>query len=187
MSATTFLSSRSAEYQYHLSRVTDLTTTLTHQRNVQTYKTIPKRYCPTPLKASDPTLTQNFNQEYHELFFKHLEKVITNNQIKLELHKSTLTSIIVEAELYISRLTQPAKEKKTLYDSFRSDNRIENRIPIPELQQCLEADNPKTSLPMPRRKRRQKRKCPLPTPEAVKHNKPNAFLSPGPNEPWIPP
>lgn len=188
MSVTTFLSSQSVEYQRHLSQVTTLTTTLTHQQNIQTYKTIPKRYRPTPLKASDPSLTQQFIQEYNELFFKHLEKVITNNQIKLELHKSALTSIIMQTELHISRLvSQPAHEKKALYDSFLLQNRIENRIPIPELQQCFKTDSPKTSLPKPKRKRRQKRKCPIPIPEAVKHNKPNHLLLPRPQEAWTPP
>ena len=185
MSVTTFQSSQSAEYQHHVSQVTTLTTTLTHQQNIQTYKTIPKPYQPRPLKTSDPSLAQQFTQEYHDLFFKHLEKVIMNNQIKLELHKSALTSIIVQTEMHISRLSLPAHEMKALYDSFLLENHIENRIPIPELQQHFKT----TSPPKPKRKRgpRRKRKCPTPTPEAVKQRKPNHFLSPPPQEAWTPP
>ena len=72
MNATIFLGSLSAR---HLSLVTELTTTLNHQQNMQTYmyKTIPKRYQPTPLKASDPSLIEQFTKEYEDLFFKYLE------------------------------------------------------------------------------------------------------------------
>ena len=185
MNATTFLSSQSAEYQHHLSLTNELTTTLNHQWSIQTYKSIPRRYQPTPLKASDPSLIEQFNKEYDELFFKYLKKVITNNEIKLELHKCTLTNIIVQTETHISKLPLPAEELQTLYNKFLTENHIENRIPIPELQKCFESDNPKINYP--KRKRRQKRKCPAPTPGAVKHNKPSHFLSPGPQEMWTPP
>lgn len=186
MNATTFLGSLSAEYQRHLSLVTELTTTLNHQQNMQTYKTIPKRYQPTLLKASDPSLIEQFTKEYEDLFFKYLEKVITNNQIKLELHQCTLTNIIVQVETYISKLPN-LEESKTLYSTFLTENHIKNRIPIPELQKCFEIDSLKTDHPKRRRIRRQKRKCTIPTPEAIKHSKPNHFLSPGLQDTWTPP
>ena len=100
MDPSTFLQTQSIEYQHHLSQLMELTTTVEHQLAIQSHKSIPKQYQPPHLKASDVSLTEEFTSEYRQLFFRHLEKVITSNQIKIELHKSTLTSIIIQTEIY---------------------------------------------------------------------------------------
>ena len=66
------------------------------------YQTIPREYQPKQLKASSASLTEEFVKECNKMFFKHLQKVITNNQIELQLHTSALTSIIVQTEVYLS-------------------------------------------------------------------------------------
>ena len=103
MDPTTFLQNQSMEYQHHLLKIRELTATLT----IQSYKTIPKEYVPLTLKTSNPSLTEEFNSQYNQLFFQHLDKVITNNQIKVELHKS---SIIVQTEAQLSKSPLPQKQ-----------------------------------------------------------------------------
>lgn len=103
MEAITILQTQSIDYQRHLSLATQLTTTLQRQQNMETFKSIPKEHQPRHLKASDVSLIQEFKKEYSELFFKHLKKVITNNQIALQLHTPALTSIIIQTEKYLSK------------------------------------------------------------------------------------
>lgn len=180
MDAITFLQTQSTDYQQHLSQVTELTATLKLQHNMETLKTIPKKYQPRHLKASDASLTEEFRKEYSELFFKHLKKVITNNQIALQLHTSALTSIIVQTEGYLSKSPLPSAE--ILYHKFLRENHINGRTPIPELQRKLQGTAPTLST-QPKR-RRQKRKCPTPAPPATKHRSQDQdhFLSVGPEE-----
>lgn len=190
MDVTTFLQMQSAEYHRHASHATELRATLEQQLNMDMYKTIPREYQPKQLKVSNTSLTDKFAIEYNQLFFKHLEKVITSNQIELQLHTSALTSIIVQTEVYLSKSQLPSIEITSLYQRFLLDNHIENRIAIPELQikLCVEEDsNTPTGSVKPKKRRRQKRKCPTPAPETTKHTKQDNFLSLGPQETRTPP
>lgn len=86
MDETTFLQTQSLEYQRHASHATELRATLEQQLNMEMYKTIPREYQPKQLKVNKTSLTEEFTKKYNQLFFKHLEKVITSNQIELQLH-----------------------------------------------------------------------------------------------------
>jgi hypothetical protein len=155
---------------------------------MEMYKTIPREYQPKQLKASKTSLAEEFMKEYNQLFFKHLEKVVTNNQIELQLHTSALTSIIVQTDVHLSKSQLPATEITSLYRKFLLDDHIEDRIAIPELQIKLqeESKDPATSA-KPKKKRRQKRKCPTPAPGPSKHTKQDHFLCLGPQETRTPP
>lgn len=185
MDIATFLQNQSSEYKRHLVKVKELTATLEHQLSIQSYKTIPKEYAPLTLKTSNPTLTEKFNTQHNRLFFEHLEKVITSNQIKVELHKSTLTSIIVQTEAQLSKSPLPQEQIGQLYVQFKQDNNINNRIAIPELQTKLRSTN-ETLIKKARRKRGQKRKCKIPHTQATKSARETHFLSPRPPQPQAP-
>ena len=187
MDPTTFLQSQSTEYQHHATKVRELTATLNHQLAIQSYKTIPKEYVPLTLKTSNPSLTEEFNSQYNQLFFQHLDKVITNNQIKVELHKSTLTSIIVQTEAQLSKSPLPQEQVRSLYTQFKQDNNLNDRIAIPELQTKLQPTNEDTPAKKVRRKRGQKRKCKAPHPQATKSTRQDHFLSQRPQQPQAPP
>ena len=72
MDPATFLQTQSTEYQHHLTRVKELTATLEHQLIIQSYQMIPKEYT---RKTSNPSLTDEFNSQYNQLVFQHLQKV----------------------------------------------------------------------------------------------------------------
>ena len=188
MDVSTFLQMQSSEYQRHASRVTELTATLEQQLSMEMYKNIPKDYQPKQLKASNTSLTKEFTMEYSKLFFKHLQKVITNNQIELQLRKSTLTCIIAQTEVYLSMLPLPTSDITNHYHKFLLDNQILDRIAIPELQVKLqeETDTPMTNT-QPKKRRRQKRKCPTLPPDPIKQPKQDNFLAQSPQETRMPP
>ena len=186
MNIDTFLHEQTVEYQSHVSHIKELSSTLEQQQNMEVFNTIPKEYQPHKLlNVSSISLTEAFKKEYNELFLKHLRKVITNNQIELQLHKSALTSIIVQTELHLSKLPSPSMQVTSLYHKFVQDNKIEDRIAIPELQRKLQDDTPASntlavSNVQPKRRRRQKRKCPISIPNPTKHKREDHFLFPGP-------
>ena len=133
MDPDAFLQAQSIEYQRHPSQLAEIKTTVEHQLTIQSFKTIPKQYQPqNHLKASNPSLTEEFISEYNHLFFRHLEKVVTNNQIKVELHKATLTNIIIQTETHLSRSSLTLEQVTTLYTKFCQENGITDRAPIPE-------------------------------------------------------
>ena len=68
---------------------------------------------------------------------EYLNKVLTSNVISLQMHKASLTSIILQTEqLNISRLS---KEKiKNIYHKFLSANNIHHHTTMPELQRLAE-------------------------------------------------
>jgi hypothetical protein len=187
MDPATFLQTQSTEYQHHLMQVKELTATLEHQLIIQSYKTIPKEYLPLTLKTSNPSLTDEFNSQYSQLFFQHLQKVVTSNQIKAELHKATLTSIIVQTEAHLSKSSLPQEQLRALYTQFKLDNNIKDRIAIPELQTKLQVTNEETPNKKTRRKRGQKRKSKAPHPQATKAARQSHFLSPRSQQTQAPP
>ena len=142
---------QTAEYQYHVSHIEELSDTIEHQQNMEVFNTIPKEYKPPKqLKPAD----EEFTKEYNTLFFRHLHK----NRIELQLHTSALTSINVQRERYLSKLPLPSAQVTTLYHQFLSDNDIQDRVAIPELQVKLLEKVPQSGVERKKR-RRQKRKC----------------------------
>ena len=182
MSTAAYLQERTVEYQRHVSHIKELSATIEQQQNMEAFSTIPKEYKPLKqLKTSSTSLNEEFTKEYDNLFFRHLHKVITKNRIELQLHMSALTSIIVQTEHYLSRLPLPSAQVTTLYHEFLSDNDIQDRVAIPELQVKLQEKVPQSNV-QPKKRRRPKRKCPTSIPDANKYTKEDHFLSPGPHE-----
>ena len=120
-SHASFLEVQTEEYQGHATRLMDLKLALEHQQTIQSNKAIPKQYRPKQLKTFDSTLSQEFNQKYSTLFFQQLDRVITSNTIKLKLTECTMTSIVPQTELYLSRLTLSTEDICSLHDKFLSD------------------------------------------------------------------
>ena len=186
MDTDAFLHAQSIEYQRHLSQLTEIRTTLEHQLTIQSFKTIPKQYQPqNHLKTSNPTLTEEFMSDYSHLFFRHLEKV-TNNQIKVELHKAALTNIVIQTEVHLSKSSLTPEKTSVLYTKFCQDNDITERVPIPELQAKFQPIERVTAKER-RRKRGQKRKCTTPSPCSMKQTRQDHFLSPGLQQTQTPP
>ena len=188
MDSTTFLEAQSVDYQQHLAQLKTLTTAIEHQLSIQAHKSIPKKYLPPHhLCTYDTSLTEDFTSEYKQLFFKHLGKVITKNQIKAELHKAALTNIITQTELYLCKSTEKPEELAALRARFLKENNITDRNPIPELQakfHSISKDAPKQT----KRNRRRKRRNAVPPPQPTKHARHNqSFLCLGPHQTQTPP
>lgn len=188
MDSTTFLEAQSADYQHHLAQLETLTTVIKHQLSIQAHKSIPKKYLPPHhLFTHNTSLTEDFTSEYKQLFFKHLEKVITNNQIKAELHKAALTNVITRTELYLCKSTEKPEDLAALHAKFLKENNITDRNPIPELQakfHSISSDAPKQT----RRNRRRKRQNTVSPPQPTKYARGNHhFLYLGPHQTQTPP
>lgn len=64
-----------------------------YQHNIQAYRSISKHYF--PLKAletliDEPTLAKEFQEQYEQIFFRHLDKTMLHNTITLELETARL-------------------------------------------------------------------------------------------------
>lgn len=164
-----FLVNQTTECQKHRKHVEELERTLQHQRRILTEKSIPKIYTPKQLQTSNNQLTEKFMQDYGDLFFQHLNKVIESNTISLELHKAALNSVIMQTEQKLVSSQLQTDEKVKRYYEFMSDNNIQEHIPIPALQVLINQN--KTTPPQTeqrKRKRHQKRKRQDPHPIANK-------------------
>ena len=123
------LKQNSSEYQQHISTRNKITRVLQHQNNIRLFKTIPKHYQPsaTPeIVTHNPTLSNEFQTAFQQLFFKNLNDVITNNTISLELENSRLREIITRTENQLSTLASPAHVIAQLHLKFY----IQNNIPV---------------------------------------------------------
>ena len=185
-----FVQRQTAEYQKHLAIIQDLEATVHHQQTLLDHKVIPSSYQPKALKTSSTTLQEEFNKKYETLFMEHLNKVLTSNVISLQMHKASLTSIILQIEKQLS-ISLLSKEKiKNIYHKFLSPNNIHQHTTMPELQRKLAEVKPYASPSLnPNRKRRwQKRKHKTPHPPATKLSKTSEpFLSKRPIQQHQPP
>ena len=166
-----------------------------------THKTIPKMYRPHVLTTINPlpSITEDFNKEFETIFFKHLERVMTNNNMALEIEKAHLSSILFQVDHHLINSSQSPEEGARLYSRFIQDNHINREIPK-ELKEALPPEftnslgEPKESTnnatcqqsasqlqTQPNRKRSNTRKHP----KAKKHKK--HFLCPSPSNPPRPP
>ena len=121
-----FLEKQSDEYQACLEKLRNVTATLEHQHSIQTSRSIPKQYQPKLLKTFKPTLTEEFRQNYNQLFLRQLERAITSNTIELRLLESRLASILTQTEQHLSTLSLPHEGIKILYNKFLLENDIQN-------------------------------------------------------------
>ena len=111
------------------------------------FHTIPRKYKPpTVMTAIQPnsTFTADFEQKYEQLFFDHLDKIITSDSITLELTNAAIQSILAQTETYLASLQAPSQRITQLYQTFLTSNHITDREPLPILQRKLT-----TNLPTP--------------------------------------
>ena len=125
-SAEETLKKYSSEYQQHLTIRNKSAKILQHQRNILHFKTIPKRYLPaTPeIVTANSILSNDFQTEYQELFFQHLNKIISHNTITLELENARLNKLIVRTETHLSSLQASAETTEQLRRHFYTQNNI---------------------------------------------------------------
>ena len=117
--------------QEYKTQVNKLDHTLKQQQDMMLHKSIPKMYQPKVLTPVNPntSLAEDFNKEYRDLFFKHLERVMTNNKIALEVKKAHLTSILSQVDHYLSSCGKSPDYIAKLYDKFISENQITREVP----------------------------------------------------------
>lgn len=182
----------SQEYKIHLAQVNRIKHTLEQQQNMMLHNSIPKMYQPKVLTSVNPiaSLTEDFNKEYRALFFKHLERVMTNNNIALEVKKARLANILTQLDHYLSRCGEPPDHIAKLYDNFIMENQIIREVPgelkkvlppgytSPQITADEASANPPTQASVSQhtqynRKRKSKKKHP----KATKSPKQNHFLS----------
>ena len=137
----------SAEYQRHRTTRNRLVKTLQFQRNIHTFQTIPKHYRPPAtleLTVPNPNLSQKFEAEYHRLFFKHLNEVITHNTISLELENARLKEVVNRTEKLLSTSNAPPEIISHSIQQFHSQNETEQNTTTAETQTQATAEPQKT-------------------------------------------
>ena len=109
---------------------------------MKTYRTIPRKFKPPSVPTTtnpDTQLMDDFNQKYEELFFNHLDKILTNDNLTLELTKSRIDNILAQTEIYLSSLQVSPQTLSDLYHQFLTTNHITDHTPLPVLQAKLPA------------------------------------------------
>lgn len=139
-----FLQQQSQLYQHHLSMKSKTDKVLQHQHEIRLNKTIPKQYLPQKslqLVLSNTTITSNYQQKYQELFFQHLDEVITNNTITLELEEAQMRQILSHTEKQLATLKATSATIAECYHQFTKTNNIQSHSIHPDLLKHL-PDNP---------------------------------------------
>ena len=190
----------SQEYSSHLSRTKKIEHTLEQQQKMMTYKTIPKMYRPQVLTTVNPipSITESFNKEFETIFFKHLERVITNNELALEVEKAHLVSVLSQVDHHLTSHNLSPDQRAYIYSRFIQENHINREMPK-KLKEALPPEfvnpqketrdptsnshihQPSTSQHQIRQNRKRNRK----QPKAKKY--PKHFLCQGPRNPPQPP
>lgn len=130
------LKRNTAEYQHHLAVRNRINKALQHQHNIRNFQTIPKRHLPpSTLELTIPNqdIKQQFETEYHQLFFRHLNRVITHNTITLELENARLKELIDRTENQLTATQAPKHIITQLRQQFYRKNNI------PHTQQATHA------------------------------------------------
>lgn len=130
------LKQNSTEYQQHLTTRNRIARALQYQNNIISFKTIPKRFLPSTPEIVIPntTLTNEFQTEYQQLFFQHLNKVITHNTITIGLENARLQEIITRTENQLSMLDAPTEVIAQLRHQFYTQNNILEALPVSHQQ-----------------------------------------------------
>ena len=151
-------------------------------------------------------LMTDFEQKYERLFFEHLDKVITSDNITLELTNAAIQNILAQTETYLASLQAAPQTVTQLYQTFLTNNHITDREPLPMLQRKLTTNLPTAStipptqptlsvFPQPPASSsdsqpihyKRKRKLYQPQPPGKKQKKQDHFLSQSPTPPPAPP
>ena len=174
--ATEYIKEQSQQYQHHLQSRNKAKEILQYQHNIRTFKTIPKQFLPQKsLQLLQPTtpLLADFHKQFQDLFFDHLNAVISSNTIALELEEALLRQIVLGTEKQLATSKEDKVTIARLYQQFTTDNNIQNHDIHPSLHQripeTLEIQTPITSLGHPN----QLSPPPAPTKRAAKRKRPN--------------
>ena len=135
-----FLQQQTAQYQHPTANKKKVTQLLEHQQNIKTYKTIPKHYFPPSIPKTltdNPALTREFQEQYEQLFFQHLDKTILSNTITLELENAKLKKILSHTEKHLAVLFIPSDIRAKLYHKFLATNNITNHETSSQLRNKL--------------------------------------------------
>ena len=186
------------ELQGHIKKKKELEIALDKNNALQINKSIPKQYRPRRKMTTvqpNTTLATNFDKKYEQLFFEHLDKVITNDSISLELTKATILNILAQTETYLASLHVAPHLISDLYHNFLLRNNITDRQPLPELQKKITStthtiptsltDIPKPTLDKPNANKRKRHDQHPPGQKERKVQ--DHFLSLGPPQPPDPP
>lgn len=133
MDTSQFLEQQSKEYKYHLENRNKLENAIRYHHQIKTSRIIPRQFKP---KVVNPvsraiSLQEEFEKQYSTLFFNHLDKVITQNQVSKELEEGALQAILTQTIQHISQLDKPVSEIQQLYHTFIQNNNIpKEKVPI---------------------------------------------------------
>lgn len=145
------------------------------------YRTIPRKFKPPNIPTTtnpETPLTDDFNRKYEELFFDHIDKILTSDNLTLELTKLRIDNILAQTESYLSSLQASPQTLSDLYHQFLTSSHITDHTPLPVLQAKLLTTATTTDKGTTLGKRRRKDDHP----SSSKH-----FLLQGPYPPPQPP
>ena len=127
-------------YKKHKATCDKARQVIQYHKNIQAFKTIPKQYLPSKnLQIVQPTTTliREFQTKYEELFFDHLNHVITSNTITLELEEAKLRQIVLYTEKQLAESKEPSSVIADLHHLFITNNSIIGRTTYPALLQHI--------------------------------------------------
>ena len=163
---------------------------LSLQQKAKKSHTIPKQHRPHPLYTATPDAfkeKETFNQQYETLFFEHLDRVILQNTIAIEIKKAKIQNILQTTEQALAESQDDPEIIQRQYKTFLLTNNITNHEMNPELQKKLQLITTETTEHRDKTALKStnstsnKRKHSKPHPPAQKQSKTHHFLSTGHN------
>ena len=146
MDSLKYLEQQSKEYQKHLDNRNKLDKAIKFHQQIKITREIPRQFkpkIPNPISRAI-SLQEEFYKEYNELFFTHLDKVITQNQVSREIEEGALQAIINQTVKELAQLDKPPNEVQHLYYTFIQNNSIsEEKIPA-EVKAKFQLSNKET-------------------------------------------
>ena len=137
-----FLKKQKEAYLQHSKVVNKVQGVLTHQYQLQSHKSIPKKHRP-----KSPTVVDTFHQTKHaekfremysKLYRESLQEAITQNTITLELEKARCHEILQHTEKVLCSSPDAASQLKKIYTAFLKEIKVSSHTPCPELKKKLE-------------------------------------------------
>ena len=133
MDTSHFLEQQSKDYKSHLDNRNRLENAIRYHNQIKISLVIPRQFKPKVLNPVSRaiSLQEEFEKDYSTLFFNHLDKVITQNQVSKELEEGALKAIIAHTIQHLSQLDKPLSEIQQLYHTFIHNNKIpKDNIPV---------------------------------------------------------
>lgn len=129
-------------FQEFTSTINQLEKTLQYQRKIKALRTIPKHYKPKLPHVAQPhtsKLKSSFDAKYEKLFFEHLDEVIVNNTISLNIHKARRNNVVDVTEAELAKADKPPETIKHLHAKFVATNKLDGHVINPLLQRKIAA------------------------------------------------